>query len=105
MERAAGDCCGLIGDALEVELHPPFLCIVEGEVLEAGDIEIAAELAIDPLQKVEVEGGVEPGPIIVGAVENGALLLEVDPDQHLPSGPEQLGAMGEKLDDRFRLEI
>src|SRR5713101_147211 len=105
MERAAGDGCGLIGEALEVELHPAFLFAVEGQVLEAGDIEIAAELAVDPLQEVEVEGGVEPGPVVVGPFENRALLLEIDPDQHLPLGPEPLGAVGKKPHNRLRLEI
>src|SRR6266446_8484103 len=105
MESAAGDGCGLIGEALEVELHPALLFAVEGEVLEPCDIDVAAELAIDPLQEVEVEGGVEPGAVVVGALENGSVLLEVGPDQHLPLGAEQLGAMGEKTHDRLRLEI
>src|SRR6266571_8563821 len=105
MESLAGDRRGLVGKALQVELHPAILRAVEGQVLEPGDSDIAAELAIDPLQEVEVEGGVEPGPVVVGAIEDGALLLEVDPDQHLPFGPEQLGAMREKPDDRLRLEI
>src|SRR6266702_3207838 len=105
MESAAGDRCGLLGEALEIELHPALRFAVDGQVLEPGDIDVAAELAIDPLQEVEVEGGVERGAVVVGALENRAVLLEVGSDQHLALGAEQLGAMGEKTHDRLRLEI
>src|SRR5258707_11962666 len=105
MEAASSDPRGLVGEALQIELHPPLFLAVEGQMLEPAGIEVAAELAIDPLQEVEVEGGVEPGAVVVGALENGSVLLEVGPDQHLALGSEQLGAMGEKTHDRLRLEI
>src|SRR5207247_3783916 len=96
---------GLVGEALQVELHPALRLVVEGEVLEPGDVDIAVELAIDPLQEVEVEGGVEPRPVVVGTLEDRAVLLEVDPDQHLPLGPEQFGAMAAEAHHRLTLAI
>jgi hypothetical protein len=46
--------------AFQVQLHPPLRFIVEGKVRELIDIEIAAELAVDPRQQIEVEGGIDP---------------------------------------------
>ena len=49
----------LVGQAFDVELHPALVLVVEGDMLETVDVEIAVELAVDPLEQVEVERGVD----------------------------------------------
>src|SRR6266571_3144379 len=105
MELPAGDCGGLVGPALDVEFDAALLFVVEGDVREAVDLEIAAEFAVDPLDQVEVEGGVGAGAVVVGGVEDLGFLLQVDADQHLAAGPQQFAAVAKKANDRIRLEI
>src|SRR4030095_1193708 len=90
-EAGAGDRYGLLGMAFQVQLHPPLRFIVEGKVSELIDIEIAAELAVDPRQQIEVEGGIDPGLVVIGGVEDFGVLLQIGADQHLPAGAEQGG--------------
>ena len=54
----------------EMHLDPLLLAIVEGAVPEFGEVEIAVELAVHPLQQVEVERGGDAGGVVVGGVED-----------------------------------
>src|SRR5438270_11720949 len=98
-EAAAADADRLVGEALYVELNPPFPLVVERDMGEAVDIEIAAELVLDPVQQVQIEGGVEAGAVVVGGVEDVGRFLQIGADQHLAAGAEQPGAVLQKRDD------
>jgi hypothetical protein len=48
VEALSRDLHRLVGEAADVDFDPAFRRVVEGQMLEPADIEIAAELAIDP---------------------------------------------------------
>ena len=54
--------------------------IVEGMVLERGEIEIGAELAIDAGEQIEIELRGDAVGIVIGAIENIGRLDEIDAD-------------------------
>ena len=72
---------------------------------EPVEVEIAAELAVDARQQVQVEGGVDAGLVVISAVENCRVLLQVGADQHLAAGTEQLCPIRQECDDLAWLEI
>ena len=55
-ERAAGHAHALAGKAHEMHLDAARSLVVDRVMGEAVEIEIAAELAIDALEQIEVEG-------------------------------------------------
>jgi len=54
--------------------------IVEGMVAETRKIEVAVEFAVDAREEVEIEPGRDAGFVVVGGVEDAAVLYQVDPD-------------------------
>ena len=104
-KRLPGDPGRLVGEAADVDFDPAFGLVVEGQVLEPIDVEIAVELAVDAFEEVEVERGGHPGSVVVGGLEDVRLLLQIDADQHFASRPEDARVVGEKSDGGIRLEI
>ncbi len=49
---------------------------------ELVELERAAELAIDPAQKIEIEGGGDACRIVIGAHQNRFVLAQIDADDH-----------------------
>ena len=105
MKMPVGGRHGLLGEALHIELHPPFCLAVERDMRKTIEIEIAAELAVDPRQQVQVERGVHAGLVVVSAVEDCRVLLQIGADQHLAARAEQLCPVREKFDDLLWLKI
>ena len=88
-----------------MHLDPVALGVVEGPMREGGEIEIRAELPIGAGEDVEVERGRHPRGIIVGRLEDAAVLDEVDADDE--DGPRAEKPPGE-VQERpcgFGLEI
>ena len=96
----------LVGEAADVYLDPALRLVVEGQMLETVDVEIAAELAVDPLQEVEVERGGHPGPVVVGGIQD---LAAPSSDRRRSAsrrpGPRMSRAVGKKRHGRIGLEI
>src|SRR6516225_1403719 len=83
LDTASGDPSFLIGEAANVNFYPPCGVVIEGHMLEPVDVEIAVELPVDALQKIEIECGGYSCPIVVCGVEDIGILFKVDADQHL----------------------
>src|SRR6266851_7958494 len=81
MDVRAGDPSFLIGETADVDFDPPLDLVIEGDMLEPVDVEIAIELAVDPYEEVEVELRGYPGPVVVGGIEDLRILLQIDADQ------------------------
>src|SRR6185312_10627935 len=64
-ESAPGDGDDLMLAADQVHLDSPLLRLIEGAVLELAEVEIAFQLAVDPSQQVEVEGGGDAGGVVI----------------------------------------
>src|SRR5713101_8566034 len=96
MEAPAGDARLLIGEAADVDLDPSLGRVIEGDMLKSVEIEIAVELPVDALEEVKIEGGGHSRPIVVGGLENFRVFLQVDADQHLASGAEHAGIVGQE---------
>src|SRR6266516_5654598 len=81
IEPPAGDVHELRVLALQVHLDAAQDRVVEGLVAEALHLEIPRELAIDPVQQIEVELRRDALEIGVGGIQSGFFLLEVHADQ------------------------
>ncbi len=81
----------LCARADEVHLDAPVARVVDRLVPEGGEVEGAAELAVDAGEQIEVEGGRDAGGIVVGADQGARVLLEVDADDQ-PAARRQGGA-------------
>ena len=66
----------------EMHLDASALGIIERMVAEACEVEVAAELAIDAGQQIEVEPRGDAGGVVIGGVENRRLLHQIDADDH-----------------------
>ena len=66
-EAAAAHVDVLLAPADQVHLDAAVARIVDRLVPEGGEVESAAELAVDAGEQVEVEGGRDAGGIVVGA--------------------------------------
>src|SRR6185369_5661088 len=101
----AGDLHLLTLEAGEVHLNTALLPIKEGVVLEALELEGAAQLAIDPPQQIEVELGRDAGGVVIGVVENLGRLHQIDTDDHNRAGAEDGAGVAEEFRRLVRLEI
>ena len=104
-EALSGDPRLLIGEAADVDFDPPLRLVIKSHMLEAVDIDIAVELAVDAFEEVEIERRRDPGPIVVGGVEDLGVLFQIDADQHLSPGAEDARIIGKKRDRAVRIEI
>lgn len=106
-EREAGaqQSNGLVLLAEQMHLDAVPLAIVDRAMAERGQVEIAAEFAVDPHQDVEVEAGGHAGRIVIGIEQHALVLFEVGADDHLRAAAEDgAGAPQEGL-RLVRLEI
>ncbi len=78
----AADIDRLCAAADEMHLHPARFIVPTGAVEELIEVKRAADLAIDPPQKIEIEGRRHAGRIIIGAHQHALVLAQVDPDDH-----------------------
>src|SRR5262245_17897559 len=74
----------------QVHLDAMAVAVVDRAMDEAGEVEIAAELAVDALQHIEVEARGDAGRVVIGVVERALVLLQIDADDHLRAGPEDV---------------
>src|SRR5215469_9033675 len=95
-DRLSGNPGNLIGETANVDFDAPFGLVVGGDVLKPVDRQIAVELPVDPLEKVQVEPGGDAGAVVVGSVQDLQIFLEVDTDQHLGAGAEDARVVGEE---------
>ena len=76
----APDSHRLIPNTDNVHLDAALAGIVNRLVAEAIEIERAFELAVDPRQKIEVEGRGDAGRVIVGADQLSGVLFQINAD-------------------------
>jgi hypothetical protein len=81
VEDSAGGVDELPYGADQLHLDAPFTYVVEGPVPETGEVEVAADLAVDAREKVQIEGGSDALLVVVGGVQNVVILLEIDTDE------------------------
>src|SRR5215218_1955994 len=84
----------LLGD--QVHLDAMALAIVNRAVHEGGNVEIAAELAVDADQNVEIESRGNAGGVVIGVVNHPLVLLEVDADDHLRTPSKNLAGAAQE---------
>jgi hypothetical protein len=92
-------------DAGEVHLDARTLAIEERVVLETFEIEVAAELAIDARQNVEIELRRDAGGVVIGGIEDGAVLRQVDAHDEDRSRAEGAAGIAQERARLVRLEI
>src|SRR6476469_5368281 len=80
LERPADHPHSLAGATDEMHLDALELPVVDGTVLEARNVEVGAQLSIDPLEQVQVESCGDALGIVVRRLEPSPVLLEVGTD-------------------------
>ena len=60
----------LLGEAPEVDLDPSGDLVVDRLMGEAGEVERAAELAVDPGEQIEIEGGGYALAVVIGGQQD-----------------------------------
>ena len=85
-EPGRPDVGGLVGEADEVHFDPPLPRLVEGVVAEAVEAEVAAQLAVNAGQQVQVEVAGDAGRVVVGGVQQVRVFLQVHADQDAAAG-------------------
>src|SRR4029450_12294452 len=65
----------------EVHLDSGLLCVPERAMLDSGDVEVSAQLSIDPREKVQVERRGDTQGIVIGEQEVALRLHQVGADQ------------------------
>jgi hypothetical protein len=81
VDAVAGDADGLVATADEVHLDAAEFGVVDGVVGELVEGEVGAELAVEADQEVLVEGRGDALGVVVGALEEGDVLAQVDADE------------------------
>src|SRR5262249_29493378 len=104
-ERSSREADGLVSPADEVHLDAAFGFVVEGVVAELPQVEVGPEFAVDVGQEVEVEGGRDPPGVVVGRLEDGAVLLEIGGEQQAAGGADDPGDVGEQIGRLGRAEV
>ena len=79
--------------------------VVDGAVLEARQIEVAAELAIDALQQVQIEAGRDALGVVIGGLQAPRVLVEVDADDQPRAGAQHAGEMRKQAPGVRRIEV
>ena len=69
------------------------------------EVEIAAELAIDAVQQVEIETRGDAGAVIVGVNEHALVLFEIDADDHPCALSQNIAGAAQESAGFMRLEI
>src|SRR3954469_14160395 len=89
----------------EMHLDAATVGIVEGMMAETCKIEVAVELAVDAREEVEIEPGRDAGFVVVGGVEDAAVLYQVDPDDQGCAASQHTSGMAQERAGFVRLEI
>src|SRR5690348_3892756 len=95
----------LVRAAANEDLDLAGLGVVMRVMRETREVEVAAKLAIDPLEEVEVEGRGHAARIVIGRIDDLWILLQIDADQHRPVLSDDAAAAREELDRERRLQI
>ena len=109
---AGAEVDGLVADAHflpphagEVHLNAVTFAVVEGVVLEGGQIEICPQLAVDAGEQIEIEFRGNTLGVVVGAVENVGRFFEIDADHKHRVIAEDLSGAAQECCRLVRLEI
>ncbi len=105
VEAGAEHAHGLLLLAEQVHLDAVPLAVVDRAMGEGGEVEIAAELAVDADQHVEIEARGDAGRIIVGVVKHALVLFEIGADDHLRALAQDIAGAAQEGAGLMRLEI
>src|SRR5688572_27857333 len=75
----------------ELHLHAAVDRIVEGMMPELTGLKIGAQLAVDPLEQVQVESGRHAASVVIGGLDRLRVLLQVRPQEHAASWTAEVG--------------
>src|SRR5450631_3725205 len=91
--------------ARKVHFDAVALAVVESVMLEGIELEIAAQLAIDANQQIEIEFGGDAVLVVIGGVENFGILDQVGADNQRCARAQDLRDVAQEGRRLMRLEI
>ncbi len=89
-KRFGADFYRLLALTHEANIHAMGRRIVERQMAELLEIEVAAQFAVDAAQQVQIEFGGHPLGIVVGRLDRGNILLQIDADEHAACWPNSV---------------
>ena len=101
----AGDADDLRFLADQIHLHAFLRTNVVGPMRERAQVEVGAELAIDPLEHVQVKGGAHATAIVVSGPDDRFVLVEIESNEQAAAVADQPGDRAQKVCCRARTEI
>ena len=105
LHREGVDANRLLLAADEMHLDPASLFIQKRAVLELGQIEVTAELAIDPGQQIQIEGRSHAEGVVIGRFDDPFRLLQIRPQQHRISSDQNPPDIAKHFCGRVEIEI
>src|SRR5690606_7956694 len=96
---------GLRDTADQMHLDARLILIEKRAVNEARRIDVAVQFAANAVQQIQIEGRRDLGAVIVGSLQRGFVLEQVDPDQYATAGRQDVVQMAEQSARLFRGEI
>src|SRR3712207_4848915 len=91
--------------AHEMHFDPALLGLVKRSMRESRKIEIGSQFAIGPSQQIKIEVRRHASGIVIGGLEPGAVLDEIDSDDERGSRAEDAGGEPKKIPCCLRVEI
>src|SRR5579864_277780 len=89
----------------QVHLDAMAVAVIDRAMNEGADVEVTAELAVDPVQHIEIETRGDAGGVVIGVVECPLVLLEIDADHHAGAFAQNGARALEEFAGLARLEI
>src|SRR5579863_4969431 len=98
-ESGDGDALGAAADKMHFNARGS--AVPDGTMLECFEIELGAELAVQPLKQIQIEGCGDAFGVVVSGDERGYILAQIDAEQESVAGiemranaPQKSGGVG-----------
>ena len=89
----------------QVHLNAPIAHVVDCLVSPEREIEVCAELAVRANKQIQIKLRRNAGAVVIGSLQHGAVLLEVDADDQPAALPAEPANASQKIRGDFRFQI
>ena len=97
-DAAPGHPHDLVGQAFQMHLDPPCIGAPDGAMGKAIQPEIGRGLAVQPGQKVQVEGGGDAFRVVIGGDQSEGVFLQIHADQQMAIMAQHTGRAAQEGD-------
>src|ERR1700683_4884304 len=88
-----------------MHFDPVTVAVVDRAMGECGEVEIAAQFAVDAAQHIEIETRGDAGAIVIGLIQYALVFFEIDADHYLRAVAQNAAGAAQESAGFMRLEI